>query len=55
MVRAIGCAESPGLMSIKDLGEFKLYAIDRFKGILHLAVKNGSGNKLTRNGGRQHV
>ncbi len=26
-------------MEIKDLGEFKLYAVDRFKGILHMAVK----------------
>jgi hypothetical protein len=32
-------AESRSLMGIKDLGEFKLYAIERFKGILHAAVK----------------
>jgi hypothetical protein len=33
-------------MSIKDLGEFKFSAIERFRGILHLAV-NQSENKLT--------
>jgi hypothetical protein len=27
-------SESPGLMAIKDLGEFKFSAIDRFKGLL---------------------
>jgi hypothetical protein len=32
-------AESHGLMEIKDLGEFKAYAIERFRGILHMAVK----------------
>jgi hypothetical protein len=32
-------AESPGLMSIKDLGEFKFSAIERFRGILHATVK----------------
>jgi hypothetical protein len=32
-------SESRSLMGIKDLGEFKLYAIERFKGILHMAVK----------------
>ena len=26
-------------MGIKDLGEFKLYAVERFRGILHMAVK----------------
>jgi hypothetical protein len=33
-------AESPGLMSIKDLGEFKFSAIERFRGILHATVKS---------------
>jgi hypothetical protein len=32
-------AESPGLMGIKDLGEFKFSAIERFKGLLHPTVK----------------
>ena len=32
-------AESPGLMNIKDLGEFKFSAIERFKGVLHSTVK----------------
>jgi len=32
-------AESPGLMGIKDLGEFKFSAIARFRGILHATVK----------------
>jgi hypothetical protein len=32
-------AESPGLMGIKDLGEFKFSAIERFKGLLHATVK----------------
>jgi hypothetical protein len=32
-------AESPGLMGIKDLGEFKFFAIERFRGILHATVK----------------
>jgi hypothetical protein len=32
-------AESPGLMGIKDLGEFKFSAIERFRGILHATVK----------------
>lgn len=32
-------AESPGLMGIKDLGEFKFSAIERFRGILHRTVK----------------
>jgi hypothetical protein len=27
------------MMGIKDQGEFKLYAIERFKGILHVAAK----------------
>ena len=34
-------SESAGLMAIKDLGEFKFYAIERFKGILYMAVKTG--------------
>jgi hypothetical protein len=37
-------AESPGLMGIKDLGEFKAYAIERFRGILHRTVKAAIGN-----------
>jgi hypothetical protein len=32
-------AESPGLMAITDLGEFKFSAIERFRGILHATVK----------------
>ena len=32
-------SESRSLMGIKDLGEFKAYAIERFRGILHMAVK----------------
>jgi len=32
-------SESRILIGIKDLGEFKAHAIDRFKGILHMAVK----------------
>jgi len=32
-------AESPGLMGIKDLGEFKFSAIESFRGILHATVK----------------
>jgi hypothetical protein len=32
-------AESRGLMGIKDLGEFKFSAIERFKGLLHATVK----------------
>jgi hypothetical protein len=32
-------SESPGLMGIKDLGEFKHSAIERFRGILHATVK----------------
>jgi hypothetical protein len=32
-------SESPCLMSIKDLGEFKFSAIERFRGILHATVK----------------
>jgi hypothetical protein len=31
-------SESRNLMGITDLGEYKLYAVDRFKGILHAAV-----------------
>jgi hypothetical protein len=37
-------AESPGLMGIKDLGEFKAYAIERFRGILYQTVKAAIGN-----------
>jgi hypothetical protein len=37
-------AESPGLMGIKDLGEFKFSAIERFRGILHRTVKAAIGN-----------
>ena len=33
-------AESPSLMGIKDLGEFKFLAIERFRGILHTVVKS---------------
>jgi hypothetical protein len=33
-------AESPGLMGIKDLGEFKFAAIKAFRGILHTVVKS---------------
>ena len=33
-------AESPGLMGIKDLREFKFSAIERFRGILHATVKS---------------
>ena len=32
-------SESRSLMGIKDLGEFKLYAVDRFRGIVYAAVK----------------
>ena len=32
-------AESPGLMAIADLGEFKFSAIESFRGILHRTVK----------------
>jgi len=32
-------AESPGLMGINDLGEFKFSAIEWFRGILHATVK----------------
>jgi hypothetical protein len=32
-------SEAPGLMAITDLGEFKAYAIERFKGVLHREVK----------------
>jgi hypothetical protein len=32
-------SETRSLMGIKDQGEFRFYAIDRFKGILHAAVK----------------
>jgi hypothetical protein len=32
-------SETRSLMGIRDQGEFRLYAIDRFKGILHAAVK----------------
>jgi hypothetical protein len=37
-------AESPGLMSIKDLGEFKFFAIEKFRGILNRTVKASIGN-----------
>jgi hypothetical protein len=37
-------AESLDLMSIKDLGEFKFCAIERFRGILHRTVKAAIGN-----------
>jgi hypothetical protein len=33
-------SESPDLMGIKDLGEFKFFAIERFRGILHTVVKS---------------
>jgi hypothetical protein len=36
-------AESPGLMGIKDLGEFKFSAIEGFRGILHRTVKVSIG------------
>ena len=32
-------SESRSLMGIKDLGEFKLYAVERFRGIVYAAVK----------------
>jgi hypothetical protein len=32
-------AESPSLMAITDLGEFKFLAIEQFRGILHATVK----------------
>jgi hypothetical protein len=32
-------AESPGLMAIMNLGEFKFSAIESFRGILHREVK----------------
>lgn len=32
-------SETRSLMGITDLGEFKLYAVERFRGILHMAVK----------------
>jgi hypothetical protein len=38
-------AESPGLMGIKDLGEFKFSAIESFRGILHRTVKKSIGKK----------
>jgi hypothetical protein len=31
-------------MSIKDLGEFKFSAIERFRGILHQTVKRSIGS-----------
>jgi hypothetical protein len=37
-------AESPGLMEIKDLREFKFSAIERFKGLLHATVKESLKN-----------
>jgi hypothetical protein len=33
-------SEALALMGIRDLGEFKAYFIDRFKGVLTLTVKN---------------
>jgi hypothetical protein len=33
-------SETRSLMGIKDLGEFKLYAVERFRGILHTVVKS---------------
>ena len=33
-------SESQALMGIRDVGEWKAYAIERFKGILDLTVKN---------------
>ena len=33
-------AESPSLMAMTDLGEFKFLAIERFRGILHTVVKS---------------
>jgi hypothetical protein len=33
-------SEARSLMGIKDLGEFKAYAIERFRGILDLTVKS---------------
>jgi hypothetical protein len=33
-------SESVPLMGLKDIGEFKAYFVDRFKGILDLTVKN---------------
>ena len=32
-------SESRSLMGIRDLAEFQLYAIDRFRGIIQMAVK----------------
>ena len=32
-------SESPSLMGINDLGEFKAYAVERFKRMLQMAVK----------------
>jgi hypothetical protein len=37
-------SESPGLMPIADLGEFKFFAIERFRGILHTVVKSSIKN-----------
>jgi len=37
-------AESPSLMAMTDLGEFKFLAIERFRGILHREVKASIGN-----------
>jgi hypothetical protein len=37
-------AESPGLMAITNLGEFKFTAIEAFRGILHRTVKAAIGN-----------
>jgi hypothetical protein len=37
-------AESPRLMSIKDLGEFKYSAVESFRSVLHRTVKESIGN-----------
>jgi hypothetical protein len=36
--------ESPALMAITNLGEFKFSAIERFRGILHRTVKASIGD-----------
>jgi hypothetical protein len=38
-------SEGPTLMGIKELGEWKAYAIERFKGILELTVKSSLQTK----------
>jgi hypothetical protein len=37
-------SESPGLMAITDLGEFKFSATESFRGILHRTVKTSIAN-----------